>query len=201
MLGFPKTTELSKIISKKAIYSTFNMNTAAKAKFDTDIKKIKIVNEISSVTTNIAKGKSINGFYVLLISLKHKDFADKTIEQIYKLIDQNILLILKHDDMFKLAVYRTKLFQSDWEPIGESAVQLKGLNLDSVWENVVMQVGNIQVDQGNSLDEQIIIDDERRKMQKQIEKLEKQARTEKQPNKKFDLVQEIRRINANLDNI
>src|SRR6056297_3637499 len=194
MLGLPKTTELSKMLSKKAIYAKFNMNTAAKAKFDMDIKKMKIVNEISTATINIANGESVNDFYVLLVSLKRKDFSDKTIELISKLINQNILLILKYDDMFKVAVYRTKLFQSDWEKEEKLIIQFKGLNLDSVWENIVIQVGNIQIDQGNSLDEQIIIDDERRKMQRQIEKLEKQARTEKQPKRKFELVQEIRRI-------
>ena len=82
MLGLPKLSELIKQLPKAAIYKKFNMNTAAKEKFDADIKKIVIVNEISSKTLNIEKGKEISCFYVLHVKLKRKDFDNKTIEQI-----------------------------------------------------------------------------------------------------------------------
>ena len=47
MLGLPKATEMSKQLPKKAIYTKFQMNTAAKAKIDADISRITIVNEIA----------------------------------------------------------------------------------------------------------------------------------------------------------
>lgn len=47
MLGLPKTTEMSKQLPKKAIYTKFQMNTVAKEKIDADISRITIVNEIS----------------------------------------------------------------------------------------------------------------------------------------------------------
>ncbi len=50
MLGLPKATELNKQLPKKAIYTKFNMNTAAKDRFDADISRIVIVNEISPQT-------------------------------------------------------------------------------------------------------------------------------------------------------
>lgn len=50
------------------------------------------------------------------------------------------------------------------------------------------QIGGITIDQGNTLDEQIVADEHRQKIEKEIAKLEKQARTEKQPKKKFELV-------------
>ena len=71
-------------------------------------------------------------------------------------------------------------------------IELKGLNLDTVWENIVIAVGGIDIEQGKTLDEQIIIDEKRQKLEKEIAKLEKQARAEKQPKKKFELVQRIR---------
>ena len=37
MLGLPKTTEMSKQLPKKAIYTKFQMNTAAKEKIDADL--------------------------------------------------------------------------------------------------------------------------------------------------------------------
>lgn len=77
------------------------------------------------------------------------------------------------------------------------AITIVGLNLDVVWENIVMSSGGITVNEGNTLEEQIIEDDHKAKFLKQIEQLEKKARAEKQPKKKFGIVQEIKRLKGN----
>lgn len=194
MLGLPKSTELSKQLPKKAIYEKFNMNTAAKEKFDADISRINIVAEISQSTVNIPKGETVSVIYVLQVILKHKEFEDKTISQISKLIDQNMVLVLDHDGERKLAIHHTKLLQTDWKPSDECSVALTGLNLDTVWENLVTQVGSIEIEQGHSLDEQIASDEHKAKLEKEIARLERQARNEKQPKKKFDIVQQIKKL-------
>ena len=73
-------------------------------------------------------------------------------------------------------------------------MQLNGTNLDAVWENIVAQVGDITVEEGNTLNEQIAADDEREKLEKEIAKLEKLARAEKQPKKKFELAQKVKAL-------
>jgi hypothetical protein len=201
MLGLPKSTEISKQLPKKAIYAKFNMNTAAKEKFDADISRIMIVNEISAATTAIAKGKEITSFYVLQVALKKKEFEERTIVSITKLIPQNILLLLECGTDSKLAIYRGKLMQTEWKPSDSLAITLKGLDLDAVWENVVVQVGNVEIEQGNTLDEQIAIDEQRAKLQKEIAKLEKLARAEKQPKKKFEIVQNVKQLNDQLSEL
>ena len=194
MLGLPTATELNKQLPKKAIYAKFHMNTAAKDRFDADISRINIVGEISPRTVGIAAGKSIESIFVLLVSLKHKDFQVNTIAQIPKLIDQNMLLILEHEGQRKLAIYHAKLIQTEWCPDDQCSVSLKGLDLDSVWENLIVQVGGITIQQGKTLDEQIVADEKQAKLMKEIAKLEKQAKSEKQPKKKFELVQQINKL-------
>ncbi len=73
-------------------------------------------------------------------------------------------------------------------------------NLDEVWENVVVQVGGIAVEEGKTLDEQIVVNEQRAKLQKEIERLEKLARKETQPKKKFELVQKIKKLKEELLN-
>lgn len=194
MLGLPKATELSKQLPKNAIYAKFRMNTAEKAKIDADISRITIVNEVSAEKVHIAAGEQVKSFFVLLVALKKKDFDDKTIITISKLIPQNMLLVLECGDEAKLATYHTKLMQTEWKRKEALSVELKGLNLDSVWENIIMQIGGITIDQGNTLDEQIAADEYRQKIEKEIAKLEKQARAEKQPKKKFELVQRVKAL-------
>lgn len=192
MLGLPKSTEMSKQLPKKAVYAKFQLNTAAKDKMDADISRIAIVNEIMPGKINIPAGNEVSSIFVLLVTLKRKEFAEKTIALLSKLIPQNILFVLEYEDKSKLAVYHTKLIQTDWKKTEEQYIEIKGLNLDRVWENIVVLVGNINIEQGKTLDEQIAIDEKRRKVEKEIEKLEKLARAERQPKKKYELVQRIR---------
>ncbi len=107
MLGLPKATEMNKQLPKKAIYAKFQMNTAAKAKIDADISKISIVNEITPSKVNIPAGEEVKSFFVLLVSLKRKDYEERTIGMLSKLIPQNILFVLEHDGQSRLAIYHT----------------------------------------------------------------------------------------------
>ena len=96
MLGLPKSTEMSKQLPKKAVYAKFQMNTAAKEKIDADISRIAIVNEISPDKINIPAGEEVKNFFVLLVTLKKKNFDEKNIAILSKLIPQNILFILEY---------------------------------------------------------------------------------------------------------
>jgi hypothetical protein len=194
----PKSTELNKQLPKKAIYAKFQMSPAAKAKFDADISRINIVGEISPNTTGIAAGESVGTIFVLLVSLKQKNFQPGTIAQISKLIDQNMLLILEHEGQQKLAIYHSKLIQTEWGSAEACTIELKGLDLDSVWENFITQVGGITIQEGNTLDEQIAADEEQAKLEKEIARLEKLARAEKQPKKKFELVEQLNALQRKL---
>ena len=184
MLGLPKTTELNKQLPKNAIYAKFQMNTAEKAKIDADISKITIVNEVSAAKVNIADGEQVKSFFVLLVALKKKDFEGKTIITISKLIPQNMLLVLACGGEAKLAIYHTKLIQTEWKRKEDLSIELKGLNMDAVGEIIIVQIGGITIEQDKSLDEQIAVDEQRMKIQKELDCLTKQAKNEKQPKKK-----------------
>lgn len=199
MLGLPKSTEMNKQLPKKAIYAKFQMNTAAKDKVDADISRIVIVNEISPSRINIPAGEEVGSFFVLLVALKKKDFDEKTIAALSKLIPQNILFVLEFEGQSKLAVYRTKLMQTDWKPTESCTLELRGLTLDKVWENVIRSLELGVWNEELSLDENLALHERREKLEKEIAKLEKQARAEKQPKKKFELVQRVRALQKQLD--
>ena len=194
MLGLPTSTEMSKQLPKKAIYAKFQMNTSSKEKMDADISRITIVNEIAPGRINIPAGEEISNFFVLHVILKRKEFDEKNIITLSKLIPQNILFVLEYGKESKLAIYHSKIMQTPWKPTEEHTIALQGLNLDKVWENIVVQIGSVEIEQGRTLDEQIAINEKRQKLEKEIAKLERQARAEKQPKKKFELVQRIKKL-------
>lgn len=201
MLGLPKATELSKQLPKKAIYAKFKMNTAEKEKIDKDISRITIVNEVSPSKVSLSAGEEVNSFFVILVALKRKDFSEKTVVTLSNLIPQNLIMILQYEDEAKLAAYRSKLLQTEWKPLKDLTICLQGLNFDKVWENIIIQIGGMNLENGNSLDEQIEVDSKKEKINKEIEKLEKQARAEKQPKKKFELVAKIKALKKEMGDI
>lgn len=198
MLGLPKTTEMSKQLPKKAIYTKFQMNTAAKAKIDADISRITIVNEIAPNKVNIPAGEDVKSFFVLLVSLKKKKYDEKTIATLSKLIPQNILFVLEYENESRLAIYHIKVMQTEWKPTENQQIELHGLNLDTVWENIVKSLECGVWNEELSLDENIALHNKQEQLKKQIEKLEKQARAEKQPKKKFELVQLLKKLNTEM---
>lgn len=198
MLGLPKATEMSKQLPKKAIYTKFQMNTAAKAKIDADISRITIVNEIAPNKVNIPAGEDVKSFFVLLVSLKRKEYDEKTIATLSKLIPQNILFVLEYENESRLAIYHIKVMQTEWKPTENQQIELQGLNLDTVWENIVKSLEFGVWNEELSLDENLALHEQQEKLQKQITKLEKQARAEKQPKKKFEIVQQLKKLKVKL---
>lgn len=198
MLGLPKKTELNKPIPKEAIKKKFALKGSVKDRFDADIKKMAIIHEISPTSINAAVGKTVPIIYVLRVSLKTKDFDEKNIQLISKMIEQQMVFVLEVEGQACLAAYYTRLLKSPWQPLETLQIKLSGLNLDIIWENLLIEIGGIEMQNGNSLDEQLAIDEIRQKLEKQIAALEKQARAESQPKKKFELVEKIRSLEKSL---
>lgn len=199
MLGLPKATELNKKLPKSAVYAKFQMNTAEKAKIDADISRITIVNEVSAAKVNIAPGEKVQAFFVLQVVLKRREFNERTLIVLSKLIPQNMVLLLEYDGQAKLAVYHTKLLQTPWKDPDSLSLAVEGLTMDAVWENVIVQIGGIQVQEGNTLDQQISQDEQKAKLEKEIARLQKQLWAEKQPKKKFELNFKIKELQKQLE--
>ena len=177
------------------------MNGDRKKVFDNDISRIGIVNEISPSSINIKEGETIKSIFIVQIELKTKNYDERNLILILKLFGQQLIIILKYEDEYQLAVYQTKLLYSDWKSNGDIDLHLNGLDLDSIWLNMVEQVSGIIAKNGNSLDEQIAIEEEKAKLIKQIDDMEKQARKETQSKKKFDMFQRMKEYQKQLEEL
>lgn len=201
MLGFPKKSELRKPLHKKVIFERLKLNTAQQERVDTDVSRLYFVNEISPFSVGISEGETVKMFHVILVSLKRKEYDERTISMLFRLIDNNMILVLEYENEHRVAIYHKKLIQTEWKNADSFTYALHGLDLDSVWNNLIIQIGNIQMDEGNSIDEQIAVDEQRAKLLKEIDSLEKLARAEKQPKKKFEMVQQINKLKSEMETL
>ncbi len=138
---------------------------------------------------NIKATEATSAIFVLQVELKRKGYDDKNIIMISKLFGQKLMSVLHYENKYQLAIYETRLLKSDWKNEEEISLKLNGLDLGSEWDNFVTQVSDINVQAGNTLEEQINVEAEKEKLQKQIVDLELKARKEVQSKKKFEMVQ------------
>ena len=199
MFGLPASTTINKPLYKKTVFEKFNLKTAERERFDADISKMALVAQVSSSRVPaLAEGQEIKGFYVLQVVLKRKEYDVKNILLLQKLIPQNIIFALQHEEFTQLCVFHTRLQQSDWVPTESATIPLNGLSLDDAWNNIVATIGGLDVQSETSIEEQIINREQHEKLLRQIETLEKQCRTEKQTRKKYELHQQILKLKEEL---
>ncbi len=201
MYGLPSTTEIKKQLPKKAIYAKFNMPTSQREHFDADIARIDIEVGVSKATVPaLAEGEEIKEFYVLGIQLKRKEYDPKNILMLTKLLPHKMIFALHYEDEIQFAIYHTELITSEWQLIthNSSLITLQGLNLDSVWDNIVKQIGHIEVQEGNTLTEQIKANEEQTKLLAQIKMLERKMANEKQPRRKREYFEQIKNLKKKL---
>ena len=195
MLNLPEITELHKPLPKTQIYKKFQFSNAQQTKFDADISRIDIVNEVSLRTIpSIQQGKKIKSIYVLSVTLKTKDYDSKNIEKISKIIPQNLVFALQYEEEIQLAVFCEKIFTTDWIHETKAILELKGLNFDEVWENIIRQIEGGEWDSNLSLSENIELKEKKEKLQKEIDVLKKKMKNEKQFNRQIEIKAEIRRL-------
>ena len=193
MFGLPTSTEVKKQLPKKAIYSKFDMSSSQRERFDADISRIDISAMVSSKTVPaLSEGEEVKEIYLLNIQLKRKEYDAKNIAMLSKLIPQKMVFALENEEEVQFAIYHTKLISAAWIPIEEARLPLSGLNLDSVWDNIVKQIGHIEVQEGNTLTEQIKADEEQAKLLAQIKLLERKMANEKQPRRKREYFEQIK---------
>ena len=199
--GLPNSTQIRKLVHKKILYTKFPVELSGdkRKQFDEDIGRIIITNEISPISVNVKEGEQVKSIFVLQVELKNKAYNERNIVLISKLFGQHLLIALTYGDEIQLATYQSRLLHSDWMPQDDASIKLTGLDLDSVWEGLVTQVSGIVVADNNSLDEQIAIEQEKSKLLKQIEDLEKRARKETQSKKKFEMFQRIKAYQERLE--
>lgn len=196
MYGLPISTERKRQLPKKAIYAKFDLNSVQRESFDADIARIDIVAVISPVTIPaLSEGTEVKEFYVLDVQMKRKEYDAKNILLLTRLIAQNMVFALRHENQVQFVIFHTKLFTTAWQPVEQATLPLSGLNLDIVWENIVKEIGQIEIADGHTLVEQIAENDQRAKLLAQIATLERKMANEKQPRRKreyFELIKNLK---------
>lgn len=199
MYNLPPSTVISQQLTKKAVFEKFNLKASERERFDADVSRLVIVHRIDADTIPaVQSGKEVKSIWILAVLLKRQNYNPKNIEMLFKLIPQRMILALQFGDETQLAAFDGMMVTSSWQKTEEHQLKLKGIDLDSVWNNLVAQVANVVVEKGRTVREQLEDNARHDALQKKIETLEKKARAERQTHRKMELFEEIQKLKKSL---
>ena len=205
MLGLPVSTEFNKRIPKQKFYENIAVTPAMKKAFVEQIKIIYWRNKIAATTLNLAAGEQVTEIEVFEMRLSAPELDESVLRQIDREIPYHILFLLEYEGKYRAVIgYKEaatgktafkvdRYYSTDWLDEDDLPVHLDGLSLDAVYENFVRQIaGEVLADKnGTTLKESVEQQKQREQIEKQIATLEAKIRKEKQPKKKFELVQKL----------
>ncbi len=208
MLGLPKSTEFNKRIPKQKFYENIAVTPAMKKAFVEQIRIIYWRNKIATTTLNLAAGGQVTEIEVFEVRLSAPKMDESVLRQIDREIPYHTLFLLEYEGRYQAvigykeaAVGKTafkvdRYYSTDWLDEDDLPVHLDGLTLDAVYGNFVRQIaGDVLVEEnGTTLKESIEQQKQREQLEKQIAALEAKIRKEKQPKKKFELVQQMKSL-------
>ena len=191
IFGLPDRVSVRQNLPKKDLYKLFQIPVKERDLFDDTVHKMTIIGQISPETVNIPAG-DVKAIFIFDVEMQNRHFdIDKIVKPLSK-IDQKIVFMLRYEDEC------TPLMFMNVPIIGKTAreyeinIRLTGLDMDSVWENLVIDLGDIEPHQGRTLIQQIDFQEELKKKQKELEKLEKKMHNSVQNRDKREIFSQIK---------
>ena len=213
MFGFPASTEFNKRIPKQKFYENLDVSPALRRMFTDQIRLVYWRNKLAASTLNIAAGEAVTEVEVFEMRLNEPQLDEAVLKQIDREIPYHILFILTYDgkaqawigykeaaasggNAFKVSRYD----HTDWMPEDELHFSIDGLNMDTVYENLVRQIAGdaLQIGSGESLKASVVRAEKKKQLEKQIVALEKKIRREKQLNWQMEMNAELKKLRKEL---
>ena len=209
MLNLPKSTEFDKKIPKQKFYDKIEVSPEAKRALVEQIKEIRWVNKLSPDTLNLQPGTKVTELEVFLIHLKEQDLDERVLRQIDRELPYHLLFLLEYEKQYKAVIgYKeaaeagtaafkvNRYYATAWGNEAELRLELCGLDIDAVYEGYVRHIAGAALTgtQGSDLRESVESAAQQEKLERQLVTLDAKIRKEKQPKKKFELVQERKKL-------
>lgn len=214
MLHLPKSTEYGKKIPKTKFYQNLNLPNKVRQQFIDEIDAIIWQNKIAPDTITIADGEEVTEIEVIEIQLHQKGISRNILEIIDRGIPYHIVFVLtvegkgqigigykekikKKDDKYRVERY----YFSEWVATDELVFDLRGLNLDRVYENFLRQYLPEETPRHRDLKDTVALQKEIEKQTALCETLERKMKSEKQFNVQVILNRKLREARIRLENL
>lgn len=205
MINFPEATVVHRRMPKEAFYKRLSLTTALKDKFVSDVDRIFVENSLTKENLNLSTDSEVKEILLLSITLKKQEFDGKVVETIARQNPHQLVFLLIYKDQRQLALYRGKLYRTQWMPEEELKLDANGFSLEEIWNGLIEQIALYEERAGSadnlSIDQRLVLQEKILKLEKQIEKTEAAAWREQQPKKRFELYTRLQTYKHELEEL
>jgi len=212
---FSEKTKLNKIMPKAKFMKFANLSSVGRNELQANIERLILANILRKDTINIEQGKAVKEINVFEFVLKEKKLSDNLIKEIDSNIPKYILFLLRHKDEAQIVIsykekslnsdrYKVlKIYRSEWQCFDSIKLEIIGLNLDTVFNNLISQIacGNIVITEETSIKDAIEKSIDIDKINRKISQLENRIKKETQFNKQLELKKELKELQVQLEGI
>ena len=196
MLGLPSTTEVDRVLPKKAFYEHLQLNPATRRSFVDDIESITVRNSVKPATTGIPAGATVQEVLVLEVALKGKTVPEAALTAIARSNPHRLLFVCTRDGKACLAVLLGSLVVGPWQDIDGVTLRLNPTGMDRTWDLMASEVAyGDEGRTGETVEERHATDEKIARLKEQLAKVDAKRRKEKQfarRNRLFDEENELR---------
>ncbi len=212
---FGEKTQLNRIIPKAKFMKLAGLTTTVRKEFQNNVDRLILANILRKDTVNINSGKNVNEIDIFEFLLKEKNVSDNLIREIDSAIPKHILFVFKYKDELQIAIsYKEKsvsgdkfkvlkIYRSEWQKEESVLLELKGLDLDAVFNGFIAQVSNgkIEINENSEIKQAVEKSVEIERLERQIEQLKNKIRKETQFNKQIELKNQLKNFKYELENL
>lgn len=207
MFGLPDNTYFGKLVPKNKFYDKMSIDKKLERSFIDQINSIRWIHKLSADTLNVEKGGIVEEVEIFLITLKKNELDLNVLRQMDRQLHYHLIFILEFEQQYQIwTSYKEEstntafkvgnYYHTDWVTEELFSLRIDGLNMDTIYENLVRQIagGELAKENNESLKESYERQIAREKLEKDIEKLRAKIRNEKQFNRQVELNKQLKAL-------
>lgn len=212
LLKYPTSCIVGKTIPKNAFFRFLDVNAAMKRHFQDDVASITWLYKIAPTTLQVQSTDTMREIEIFLADLKQPDCPTDLFRFIDKNMPQHIVFILQHGDEWQFLInYKewadvehtrfniTETFLSEKHKREQLSLTIQGNELPAIYEGFVRQIAEKKLKAQSTLKEAVLNFQTQQIIEKKLAQLQQQIRKENQPQRKFELHQEILTLQKKLN--
>ena len=202
MLGLPSSTEVNRRVAKEKLYANAAMTTQVRDRIKDQIESVIWRNKLADSTMSVAAGETVKEIQVFEIVLRQRELDKRVLPAIAKAIPYKLVFVLSFAGEVQAWMAASGTFyNTDWFSRTELTLNFEGLNLDTMYDDLVRQIASGRLDVARDIAEAVELDKQRQKLERGIATLEKKILCEKQFNRQVELNGELKRLRTALEGL
>lgn len=200
MLDLPLSTVVNRRIPKESFYNKTVGTAKMRDMMRDQMESIVWKHKIAESTMAVKAGEHVLEIQVIEIRLRQREIDKRIISAIVQTIPYKLLLVILSGTAVQLWMESSGMFYyTPWESQDSIQLKFEGLDLDEMYANLVRQIARGRLGYGGNLEEAVERDKKCRKLEREIEILERKVFQERQFNRQVELNESLKRLKKELE--